>query len=169
MNTRTDFDATLVWRFSNLGFGNLYEVRENQANYRRSELRRLQVQDIVATQVIQSYEAVLGWRQRVNVTRVSLFDSQGRPNGPVFQSLRLNFDRIRNTPGARALEVLDSIRGLNDLLEAYGQAITDYERSRFRLLIALGLPPQDMFDPKNLSPAGGHDEKHDEKSVKGNS
>jgi len=41
--------------------------------------------------------------------------------------------------------VLDSIRGLNDVLEAYGQAVTDYERARFRLLIALGLPPQDIL------------------------
>jgi len=41
--------------------------------------------------------------------------------------------------------VLDAIRGLNDTLESYGQALTDYERARFRLLIALGLPPQEIF------------------------
>ena len=63
----------------------------------------------------------------------------------MFQSLRLNFERVRTVEKTRALEVLDSIRGLNDALEAYGQAVTDYERARFRLLIALGLPPQDIL------------------------
>src|SRR5260370_38596368 len=129
-----------------MGFGNLAEVRENQAIYRRQELRRLQVQALVVTQVVQSCQLAIGWRGRVNVSRVSLFDGQGRPTGPVFQSLRLNFDRIRNAPGTRALEVLDSIRGLNDLLEAYGQATTDYERARFRLLVTLGLPAQAILD-----------------------
>jgi outer membrane protein TolC len=152
MNTRTDTDLTLLWRFQNMGLGNVYEVRESRAIYGRQDLRRLQVQDIVVAQVVQSYEQAEGWRDRVATTRVSLFDSQGRPNGPVFQSLRLNFDRIRNTPGARALEVLDSIRGLNDLLEAYGQTITDYERARFLLLIALGLPPDTLAGGKGHAP-----------------
>jgi hypothetical protein len=30
-------------------------------------------------------------------------------------------------------------------LEAYGQALTDYERSRFRLMIALGLAPEEIL------------------------
>jgi outer membrane protein TolC len=158
MNTRDDFDVSLVWRFANLGFGNLAEVKENQAIYRRQELRRLQVQDLVVTQVVQSYNQVIGWRDRLDITRVALFDNQGRPTGPVFQSLRLNFDRIRNAPGTRALEVLDSIRGLNDLLEAYGQAVTDYERARFRLLIALGMPPESFSNPKGMHPADRHTE-----------
>ena len=55
-----------------------------------------------------------------------------------------------NVPGARPLEVLDSIRGLNDTLEAYGQAVTDYERSRFRLLLTLGLPPEAILDPAKM-------------------
>jgi outer membrane protein TolC len=161
MNTRDDFDVSLVWRLQNMGFGNLAEVRENQAIYRRQELRRLQVQDIVVAQVVQAYDLVVGWRDRLNITKVSLFDEQGMPTGPVFQSLRLNFERIRTVPETRALEVLDSIRSLNDLLEAYGQAVTDYERARFRLLIALGLPPQSLFDANVIHQPGGHGGKTD--------
>jgi hypothetical protein len=66
--------------------------------------------------------------------------------------LRLNFDRIRTVPNTRPLEVLDSVRGLNDTLEAYGQAVTDYERARFRLLIALGLPPRELLSPPAVDP-----------------
>src|SRR5262245_9958464 len=108
-------------------------------------LRSIQAQDRVITQVVQAYELVHGSRERLQVTGRSLFDDKGKPTGPVFQSVRLNFSRIRNDPAGRALEVLDSIRGLNDMLEAHAQALTDYERSRFRLLIVLGLSPEQLM------------------------
>jgi outer membrane protein TolC len=156
MNNRDDFDISLIWKFQNMGFGNLAEVRQRQADYRRQDLRRLQVQDIVVTQVVQSYDLVWGWRRQLDISRAALFDDRGRADGPVFQSLRLSFDRIRNAPGSRALEVLDSIRSLSDLLDAYGQSMTDYERSEFRLLIALGLSPEGYLDAQAiLAPTGG--------------
>jgi outer membrane protein TolC len=146
-NTRTDLDLSLFWRFQNLGFGDAAAVRANQALYRQAELRRIQVYERVVTEVIQAQESVRGWRERLQILSRSLFDEKGDPTGPVFQSLRLNFERIRNVPGSRPLEVLDSIRGLNDLLEAYGQAATEYERARFRLMTALGVPDQGLFAP----------------------
>jgi outer membrane protein TolC len=149
---RTDFDATMVWRLNNLGFGNLAEIREQQAAARQAELRLLQVRDQVVAQVVQSLESVQGWRERLDVTRAALFNPQGQPEGPVFRSLRLNFERIREVPNTRPLEVLDSIRGLNDLLDVYAQAVTDYERSQFRLLTALGFPASVLFDPAASPP-----------------
>jgi outer membrane protein TolC len=145
-NTRADLDATLVWRLQNLGFGNLAEVREQKAAMRQVQFRLLQVRDRVVGQVVQARELVEGWRARLETTRQALFDNEGRPQGPVFRSLLLNFQRIREVPETRPLEVLDSIRGLNDVLEGYGQAVTDYERARFRLLIVLGLPPQTILE-----------------------
>src|SRR5439155_17335310 len=145
MSNRSDFDATLVWRLQNLGFGNMAEIRENEALARQATLRQLQVQDQVVAQVVQTYEWVSGWRRRMEFMRTALFDDAGKATGPVFQSLRLNFERVRTVEKTRALEVLDSIRGLNDALEAYGQAVTDYERARFRLLIALGLAPEEIL------------------------
>lgn len=144
-NTRSDFDVSLVWRLQNMGLGNRAEVREQEALRQQAVLRGLQVQDRVVAQVVQTREQVLDWRRRLDVTRSALLDAEGRPAGPVFRSLRLNFERIRAAEG-RPLEVLDSIRGLNDLLEAYGQATTDYERARFRLLVVLGLPAQAILD-----------------------
>jgi outer membrane protein TolC len=153
-NTRADFDASLLWRLNNLGFGNLSEIRQRQSQYRQQEFRRLQAQDQVVAQVVQAYELVRGWRERIDITASSLFDSQGRTRGPVFESLRLNFDRIRNVPNSRPLEVLDSIRALSSLLDAYGNALTDYERARFRLIFALGVPTQGLWDPQTMPQPG---------------
>jgi outer membrane protein TolC len=155
-DTRTEFDAAIVWRLQNLGFGNLAEVREQQALYRQAQLRQIQIADRVIAQVVQADQQVLGWRRRVDITRASLFGPNGELVGDVFQSLRLNFERIRGAEG-RPLEVLDSIRSLNDLLEAYGSAMSDYERARFRLLVVVGIPPVDMLPgaPKQPPPAPG--------------
>jgi outer membrane protein TolC len=144
VSTRTDFDVTLLWRLQNFGLGNYTEIREQEALARQIRLRQIQLQDRVATEVVQVYELVKGWAERVVTTRSALFDPAGRPTGPVFEAIRLNFQRVREA-GTRPLEVLDSIRGLSDLLEAYGQAVTDYERARFRLVIALGWPPEEII------------------------
>ncbi len=72
------------------------------------------------------------------IARPALFDEKGQMTGATFQSIRLNFDRVRGGEG-RPLEVLDSIRGLNDTMEAYIQATSDFERARLRLLNAVGL------------------------------
>lgn len=141
--TRTEFDAAVVWRLQNMGFGNVAEIRQNEAAYRRSQLAQMQVVQRIITQVVQSQAQVEWWRQRLSITQTSLFGPNYELNGAVFQSLRLNFDRIRAAEG-RPLEVLDSIRSLSDLLDAYGGAMTDYERSRFRLLISLGLTPSEL-------------------------
>jgi outer membrane protein TolC len=154
VSPRDDFDVTLLWRLQNLGLGNLAEIREQESLARQIRLHQIQLQDRVAAEVVQTLEQVKGWKERVAVTRSALFDSAGKPNGPVFEGIRLNFDRVREVQTARPLEVLDSIRGLNDLLDAYGQAVTDYERARFRLMIVVGLSPEDIIswvvDPKGL-------------------
>ncbi len=144
-NTRTDFDVSLIWRLQNMGLGDLAAVREQKALQRQAEFRQLQVQDRVSVDVIQAQERVQGSRARVSSLAKALFDDKGNPTGPTFRAVRLNFERIRNVPGTRPLEVLDSIRGLNDLLEAYAQAATEYERSRVRLLIALGMPAKGLI------------------------
>lgn len=152
---RTDFDAALVWRLQNLGFGNLAEIRETRTLYNQSEIRQMQILELVMMQVVQAKEQVEGSRARLDITRSALFDEKGEAGGPVFESLRLNFSRIRNVAGARPLEVQNAIVQLYDLLDKYASAATDFERSRFRLLIALGLPPGSLFDPAAMPQPGG--------------
>ncbi len=147
--SRADFDAALVWQLRNLGFGNLAEVRELKAVRDRVAFRELQVLNGVVAQVVQAQEQVQRTKERLDITYAALFDKEGRPTGPVYRSLRLNFLRILGG-GGLPLEVLDSIRSLNDLLDAYSAAMTDFERARFRLLIALGMPAPGILDPRLL-------------------
>lgn len=143
---RADFDVSLFWRWTNLGFGNHAEMREQRALHEQARLRLIQSQDRVIAQVFQALEMLKGTQDRLALTRLALFDSKGQLEGPVFESLRLNFARIRKLGQTRALEVMDSIRGLNDLLEAYAQALTEHERAHFRLLLALGIPAQEWLE-----------------------
>jgi outer membrane protein TolC len=142
---RMDFEAILTWRLRNFGLGNRADLLERQAIYRQANWRLLAVQDRVVTQVVQAQEDVQAWRDRLGIVRASLFNAQDQPAGPVFTSVRLNLERITGGAG-RPLEALDAIRSLSDQLEFYGQAVTDYERSQFRLLIALGMPPPALLN-----------------------
>jgi outer membrane protein TolC len=148
---RSDFDVTLVWQFRNLGFGNRAEVFEQKVLHEQTLLRQVQIRDQVVTQVVQAQEQVTGSRERLRIIRAGLFGADGGATGPAFQSLRLSLERIKQGEG-RPLEALDSVRGLNDLLNAYADALTEYERSHFRLLIALGIPPHAFLDPQALPP-----------------
>jgi len=144
-NTRSDFDVTLAWRLQSLGLGNRAEIREQESLVRQTSLRQLQLQDQIVTQLVQTNELIRAWQDRLQITRSALFDKSDKPAGPVFEAIRQNFTRIREEPKTRPLEVLDAIRGLSDFLESYGQAMTEYERSRFRLMIALGLAPEEII------------------------
>ena len=132
-NTRADYDMGLVWKLQNLGFGNRAEVHLQQSLARQASLRQLQVQDMVVAQVVKTNERLGSLRDRIGAIRSGLFDSSGRPNGPVFESIRQNFTRIREQPKTRPLEVLDSIRGLSDILEEYGQARNGLRAGAFSL------------------------------------
>jgi outer membrane protein TolC len=148
-DTRGDFDVALYWRLRNMGLGNLSEIRETRARHEQAMVAQMQIQDLVMTQVVQALERVQRGRERIEVIRAGLFDERGQPNGAVYRSIRLNFTRIRGGQGA-PLEVLDSVRRLSDVLEAYGNALSDYDQARFRLLVALGLPPGCLLDDERM-------------------
>ncbi|MGE3807742.1 MAG: TolC family protein [Gemmataceae bacterium] len=147
--TRNDFDASMFWRLQNMGFGNVAEIREQRALRNQAQYRLLDTQYRVMAQVVQAQEQVIRNRERVDITRSALFGEDGSLTGPVFRSLQLNFERVRGAEG-RPLETLDSIRGLFDLLDAYAGAVTDFERARFRLLFALGIPPRGFVEPETM-------------------
>jgi outer membrane protein TolC len=144
-DTRGDFDVALYWRLRNMGLGNRAEIRDARARHEQAVVGQMQIQDLVMTQVVQALERVQRGRERIEIIRAGLFDDQGQPTGAAYRSIRLNFTRIRGGQGV-PLEVLDSVRRLSDVLEAYGNALTDYDQARFRLLVALGLPPGWLLD-----------------------
>jgi outer membrane protein TolC len=135
---RTEMVMGMSWQLEGMGLGNRTEIREQRVGLESSQLRYTAVRDRVAAQVVQAQESVRLSQERWNLTRTALFNDKDEPTGPAFRSIRLNFERIRGTEG-RPLEALDSIRGLNDILDAYTTALSEYERARLRLLGAIGL------------------------------
>jgi len=148
-DTRTDFDVSLIWRLDNMGLGNLAEQRDTRLQYQQARVQQQQAINQVITQVVIAQEQVLRNRDRVRTLQAALFDEKGNPGGSTYRSIRLNFLRIRAGEGF-PLEVLDAIRRLSDVLEAYANALTEYDRARIRLLITLGVPPQTMLDPNPI-------------------
>jgi outer membrane protein TolC len=144
---RTDWDVALIWRLQNMGFGNLAQIHGQRAVREQALVRQGLALTRIAAQVVQAVSQIEQTAERTRILQAGLFDKNGRPGGPVYRSLRLNMLRIRGGQG-RPLEVLDSIRGLNDTLASYASAVTDYERARFRLLYALGIPARGLLDPK---------------------
>jgi hypothetical protein len=145
-DVRTDLNLALVWRLENLGLGNAVRIRDARIQTQQAEVQLLFLQDLIVTQVVQAMEGVQRGLQRYHIYKAGLFDASGNPTGTVYRSLRLNFVRIKGGQGL-PLEVLDSTRRLSDVLQGYADSITDYDRSRYRLLVALGLPPQAILDP----------------------
>jgi outer membrane protein TolC len=143
---RMDLDAALVWQLQNMGFGNVANVHQQQAIHQQAEYRLIQLRDSVVADVVQAHELIRRSLERLAISRTSLFTREGVARGPVYESVELNFLRLSKQE-ARPLEVLDSIRSLSDLLDIYTNDMTDYERARFRLLVALGIPRQALLDP----------------------
>jgi outer membrane protein TolC len=139
-DTRSDWDVGLQWRLQGLGLGNVAQIRDARLRIDQNRIRQLAIQDQVVSQVVQALEGIQRGGERVAILRTSLFDANKQPTGTVYRSLLLNFKRIKAGQGL-PLEVLDSTRRLSDVLEGYTLALSDYDRARFRLLIALGLPP----------------------------
>ena len=149
--TRSDFELTALWRLQNMGVGNRAEIRDTKAALEQQEVRQFQIQDLVMAQIVQAYEQVQRSKQRVDFQRSGLFDDKGNPTGAIYSSIRLNFIRLKGggvLGPALPLEVLDSLRRLNDVLDTYANALTDYDRSRFRVLTALGMSPGALLDPR---------------------
>jgi hypothetical protein len=135
-----------VWRLENMGVGNVARIRDARLATELAEVRQLSLQDLIVSQVVQANEGVSRGEARYNIYRSGLFDEAGRPTGAVYRSLRLNFVRIKGGQGL-PLEVLDSTRRLSDVLQGYADTLSDLDRSRYRLLLALGVPPQALLDP----------------------
>lgn len=148
-DTRSDLDLGLVWRLRGLGLVDIAATRDARLRIEQTRVQQMQIQDTVVAQVVQALEQVERGRQRVEIAYAGLFDDQGRPTGAVYRSLLLNFTRIKAGQGL-PLEALDSTRRQSDVLESYANALTDYDRARFRLLVALGLPPEALLDPRCL-------------------
>lgn len=135
---RLDIEIGLQWRLDGLGLGNYAAIRDRRLAVEQAQVRQMQIQDRIMSEVVRTHESIRRARQRVQVCRAGLFDTNNKPTGAIYRSLYWNFLRINKGQGL-PLEVLDSTRRLSDVLGVYSDALTDYDRARFRLITALGL------------------------------
>ena len=153
-DSRNDLDVGLQWRLQGLGFGNKAEIWDNRVRVEQQQVQQQFLQDAVVRDVVQAQEQMRRAEERVAITRAGLFDDTNRPTGAIYRALQLNFARIRGGQGL-PLEVLDSTRRLSDVLSEYANALSDFDAARYRLLVALGLPPAALVDPRMMPmPAG---------------
>ena len=128
---RYDLDAVVTWEVRHLGFGERAARRETGAQVRQARFEQVRVLDRVAREVAEAHAQVTHRRARVAATRgaiASATDSYDR-----------NLRRIRDGQGL-PLEVLQSVRALEDARRAYLTAVLEHNEAQFRLQRALGWP-----------------------------
>ncbi|MEK6248155.1 MAG: TolC family protein, partial [Planctomycetales bacterium] len=129
---RSDIDALAVWELKNLGIGNHLLKRRRGTQLVQAEMEVEFLQDRVIAQVITAAADVASYRRQVIATRKGAEAAK--------KSYALNLDRIRDDVGI-PLELVQAIRAQTDALNAYTKSVTDYNRSQYRLMHALGQPP----------------------------
>jgi outer membrane protein TolC len=129
---RTDFDVQVFWTLRNLGAGNLSLQKRRWAEVGQAVGERSRAIAEIRSQVSAAYAEVAAARQQVNVTTRQLASAQA--------GFREDLERTRNTVG-RPIELVNSLRLLNQARVARIRAVTDYNKAEFRLFVALGSPP----------------------------
>ncbi len=131
VDNRLDFDALLSWEVRNLGFGEGAARREQESRYQQAKFSKVRVLDQVAREVSEAHSQVLHRAGRIRITQKAIESAQN--------SYELNLSRIRDGQGL-PLEVLQSVRALEDARRAYLEAVVEYNEAQFRLQWALGWP-----------------------------
>ncbi len=135
---RNDADVNLFWTLENLGMGDRARMQRSAAEKQEAVLRLVQVQDLVAAQVVQA--------DKTRLAAIRQIDRASLQVPEALRSLDLNFTSIRQgagLPGAtRPIEVLQPIQALAQARTDYLDSVLTYNRAQFRLYHAIGQPPQ---------------------------
>lgn len=132
---RYDLDGIVTWRIRNLGFGEAAARRESEAQIQQAKFEKMRLLDQVAREIAEAHVQVLRRDERIRITEQAIQSAD--------DSYQRNLRRIRDGQGL-PLEVLQSIRALEDARRAYLGSIIDYNEAQFRLQWALGWP---VFEP----------------------
>jgi len=126
---RYDVDAAMLWELRNLGFGEQAARRRSKAQIEQTKFRKLRLLDQVATEVSEAHSQVVHRRSRMDINQRAIKSAQN--------SYERNLARIQNGQGL-PLEVLQSLRALEDARREYLRAVTEYNQAQFQLQWALG-------------------------------
>lgn len=128
---RYDWDALVTWEIRNLGFGERSARRETESRVQQANFETVRVMDQVAREVVEAHAQVVHRSQRISITEKAIQSAEN--------SYEQNLNRIRNGEGI-PLEVLQSVRALEEARRAYLNALVDYNAAQIHLQWALGWP-----------------------------
>jgi outer membrane protein TolC len=133
---RNDADVNLFWTLEHLGVGDRARMKRSAAEKEEAVLRMVQVQDLVASQVVRADKARLAAIRQMGHASLQVPEA--------VQSLDLNFTSIRRGAGlpeaTRPIEVLQPIQALAQARTDYLDAVLSYNRAQFHLYHAIGRP-----------------------------
>ena len=129
---RTDFDVAVFWTLQNFGAGNAALIKRRWAEVGEAVGARSNVFAEVRSEVAAAYAEVAATRRQLDITAARLRSAEAG-----FQE---DLDRIHFEVG-RPVELVNSLRFLNEARIARVRAVTDYNKAEFRLFVSLGSPP----------------------------
>jgi len=130
---RFDFDVAVYWELRNLGFGECAAREEARARYQQAQFRNIQIMDRVAREIIEAHAQIQARHKQIALAESGIQAAT--------DSYERNMQRIRAGEGL-PIEVLQSIRALDQARREYLRAVVDYNEAQFRLHRALGWPIQ---------------------------
>lgn len=126
---RYDFDALMTWEIRNFGFGERAARKESEARMQQAIFRKVQLMDDVARQISEACTQVQHRSERIDITQRAIQSAEN--------SYNRNLSRIRAGQGL-PLEVLQSVRALEESHRAYADAVIAFNQAQFQLQWALG-------------------------------
>lgn len=129
IDSRHDFDAIVSWEVRQFGFGEAAARREASSRIEQAKFEKVRIMDQVTREVAEAHEQVRHRRRQIDKTETAIQAAQ--------DSYDRNLARIREAQGL-PLEVLQSLRALEDARLAYLQAVINYNQAQFQLQWALG-------------------------------
>ncbi|TWT56650.1 Outer membrane efflux protein [Thalassoglobus neptunius] len=143
VNNRVDFDAIVTWEIRNLCFGERAQRRAACAQIEQAKYEKIRLLDQVAQEVVEAYSQVVHRSERIEITRKAI--------PTAMDAFERDLGRIRDGQGL-PIEVLQSIRALENAERSYLNSVIEYNSAQFQLQWALGWPVTAPSSAPTLQP-----------------
>jgi len=134
---RADLSTQLFWELRGLGFGNLADTRLREAELDRAGLTAVAARAQVAAEVVEALRVAQARRSSLEPAQKAVTEAE-----EMYRVLSAtSFGMIGGKGRFDALEPLLAVQALSQARLQYLGSIVEYNRAQFRLLTAVGQPP----------------------------
>ncbi len=135
---RSDVDVLAVWEWKNLGYGNLALQDQAASQLRQRRLQRQALRDQVAQEVTAAVADVRSYQRQ--------YERMAEAAASARRAYQLDQQRLLRE-GSNPLELHQSIQAWWRALDGYTQSVIEHNKAQFRLLRAVGRPPETPHAP----------------------